>query len=68
MNTGFKIVITKAGHTTVVKDAISRRVMTWESQSDAETFAHSMFALARCDWKNEGRLLPRFAVVPVGNA
>ncbi len=61
--TTFQIeVTTRTGAKKIMKDAITMRPRSFETMEDAQAFADSSFALARCDWK-KGRRLPRFRVI-----
>jgi hypothetical protein len=62
----FQIQVTRRNETKLVKNAIDMKVMNFETRDHAEHFANSMFQNARCDWKNQGRRLPKFEVVEVG--
>jgi hypothetical protein len=59
----FKVIIKRRnGETKALKDGITRKVMVWDSREDAQAFADSCFANARCDYKNQGRRLPTYSV------
>lgn len=58
----FQIRKTHQARTVILKDGISRQVKTFETQADAQIFADSCLANARCDHKNQGRELPQYTV------
>lgn len=61
-------ITTRTGQVKIQKDAITGKARVFETIERAQKAADSSFALARCDWKNAGRRLPRFEVVAVATA
>ncbi len=59
----FQIARTHQNRTAILKNGITRKVMTFAAREDAQAFADSCFANARCDDKNQGRRLPQYRVV-----
>jgi hypothetical protein len=58
-------ITTRTGQAKFQKDAITGNARTFETRERAQKAADSSFALARCDWKNEGRRLSKLEVVEV---
>ncbi len=56
-------VTTRTGEKKIIRDAITLRPRSYETMQDAQAAADSHFALARCDWKNQGRRLPRYRFI-----
>ena len=59
-------ITTRTGQVKIQKDAITGKARTYETRERAQNSADSSFALARCDWKNQGRRLSKYEVVEVG--
>ncbi len=59
----FQINRTQNGRTATLKNGIDCKVMNFETQEDAQTFANSCLANARCEDKFQGRKLPKYEVV-----
>ena len=58
----YQITRTVKGNKRVIKDKLTMQPKRFETAELAQKFADGMVALARCDWKMEGRALPRFTV------
>lgn len=61
----FQITRTHQNRTVILKDGITRKVLNFKTREDAQVFADSCFANARCEDKNQGRRLPQYNVVEV---
>lgn len=58
----FQITKTQHGRTVILKDGITCKPRSFETREHAQAFANSCFANDRCDWKNQGRKLPKYEV------
>jgi len=58
-------ITTRTGQIKMQKDAITGQVRSFETRERAQKAADGSFALARCDWKNQGRRLAKFEVIEV---
>lgn len=59
----YQIEVTRRGSTKILKDAVTCKPLSYETIESAKRAADSHFALARCDWKNEGRKLPTYRFI-----
>ena len=59
----YQITRTHQNRTSVLKNGIDRKPFSFATREDAQAFADSCFASARCDDKNQGRRLPKYEVV-----
>lgn len=59
----YQIKRTQHAHVAILKDGINRKIRNFETQEDAQIFANSCLANDRCDYKFQGRKLPKYEVI-----
>ena len=62
MGMAFQISITRNGSTKVLKNPLTNAPHEFDARERAQTFADSCLANQRCDYRNQGKRLPKYEV------